>query len=327
MTMNVVNELDLSATRIVVPDCSGNLDIETAFRQHLLGVDGVEIFLSSPENVEAHSGRVGRARTMLQFFSAAPVPTRVLNESVLERIVIAGPVGRSVDVEAARARHIAVYEAPGLAADAVAEYTVTLFLALARQLVRSCEDLKAGEWRPRFGRELGGKTIGLVGLGEIGSRVARICQAFSTRVLAWSPGLTEMRAAQCGVQRVDLKELAERSDVVSLHLRESPRTRGIFDAELIGSMRSTAVLVNTARAGLVDGPALRTALEIGKIAGAALDVFESEPIDRTSPWATTRNVILSPHMAWMTHDAVDRFVRAAVSYVVNGDESCVRRVA
>ena len=326
MRGDVLERSDLSTTRIVVPDCAGNPDIEAAFRRHLRGVAGVEIFSEASQDTKSQSARIGRARTMLQFFTASALPAQVLGESCLERIVVAGPVGKSVDLEAARSRDIAVYEVPALAASAVAEYTVALFLALERNLVRSCRDLEAGEWRPCFGRELGGRTIGLVGLGEIGGRVARIGQAFGAHVLAWSPTLTEARAAQYGARCVGLKEVAAQSDIVSLHLRLGPGTQGIFDAGLIASMRPGAFFVNTARAGLVDDLALRTALESRRIAGAAIDVFEKEPLDQTSPWLRMNNVILSPHMAWMTLDAVDRFVGAAASYIVAGDQTRVRRV-
>jgi phosphoglycerate dehydrogenase-like enzyme len=125
---------------------------------------------------------------------------------------------------------------------------------------------------------------------------------------------------------VELDELAAESDFVSLHLRLGPKTTEIFDARLIGLMRPAAFLINTARAGLVDGAALRAALRVQRIAGAALDVFDHEPIEPGSPWLDAGNLVLSPHMAWMSEQALDAFVEAAVGFVTTGDESRVRRV-
>jgi phosphoglycerate dehydrogenase-like enzyme len=311
---------------ITVPDCGGDPVIEAAFRRHLCGQADVFIHRDRPENADALARRIGEATTVLQFFSARPLSAGVLEASSAKRIVVAGPIGASVDLEAARRKNMTVYETPGLASAAVAEYTIALALALGRRITDGCLELRSGRWNATFGRGLFGKTVGIVGLGRIGGRVAELCKAFSARVLAWSPSLTDARAAELGVQRTELNELAARSDVISLHMRLSPTTKGLFDARLIDLMRPTAFLINTARAGLVDGEALRQALNAHRIAGAALDVFDDEPIGPGSPWLQTDNVLLSPHMAWMSEEALEAFVGAAVDFAVGGDESRVRRV-
>ncbi|UFZ06720.1 D-2-hydroxyacid dehydrogenase family protein [Bradyrhizobium ontarionense] len=311
---------------ITVPDCGGNPVIEAAFRRHLQGQAGVFIHHDRPEDADALARRIGDVTTVLQFFSARPLSAGVLEASSAKRIIVAGPIGASVDLEAARRRNMAVYETPGLASASVAEYTIALALALGRRMTDGCLELRSGRWHATFGRGLFGKTVGIVGLGRVGGRVADLCKAFSARVLAWSPSLTDVRAAELGVRRTELDELAAGSDVISLHMRLSPTTKGLFDARLIDLMRPTAFLINTARAGLVDGEALRQALSARRIAGAALDVFDDEPIGPGSPWLQTDNVLLSPHMAWMSEEALEAFVGAAVDFAIRGDESRVRRV-
>ena len=311
---------------ISVPDCSGSPVVEAAFRRYLQGQAGVFIHPDRPEDADALAQRIGDVTTVLQFFSARPLTAGVLEASSAKRIIVAGPIGASVDLEAARRKNMAVYETPGLASAAVAEYTVALALTLGRRIADGCLELRAGRWHATFGRGLFGKTVGIVGLGRVGGRVAELCKAFSARVLAWSPSLTDPRAAELGVQRAELDELAASSDVISLHVRLGPTTKNLFDARLIDLMRPTAFLINTARAGLMDGDALRQALNAGRIAGAALDVFDEEPIGPGSPWLQTDNVLLSPHMAWMSEEALEAFVGAAVDFAIHGDESRVRRV-
>jgi phosphoglycerate dehydrogenase-like enzyme len=315
-----------SSPRLVVPDCAGEPPIEAAFREALRGEAGVALYTERASDMKTLIARLGDARTAIHFFSAAPLSAAALRASSLQRVVVAGPVGASVDIEAAKRFGIAVYDTPGLAAPAVAEYTVALMLGVGRGLFASAWSLRTGQWRPTIGRGLAGATVGLIGLGEIGRHVARMCGAFSARVISWSPSLTSQRAADCGAQRVDLDDLMRASDVVSVHLRLGAQNSGLIDARLIGLMRRSAFFINTARAALVDGAALRAALVAHRIAGAALDVFDCEPLPEDSPWLGVDNLVLAPHMAWMSQQAVKGFVEAAVSFALRGDGSRVRRV-
>lgn len=182
------------------------------------------------------------------------------------------------------------------------ELTWALLLGLARHLTTENRALReGGPWQSTVGQDLAGRTLGLLGLGRIGSRVARVATAFGMDVLAWSPHLTAGRAAEGGAELVAGKEdLLRRSDFVSLHLVLSDRTRGLLGEPELRAMRPHAYLVNTARAGLVNRPALLRALREGWIAGAGLDVFDTEPLPADDPLRSLPNVLATPHLGYVT---------------------------
>ncbi|ADG78166.1 D-isomer specific 2-hydroxyacid dehydrogenase NAD-binding protein OS=Tsukamurella paurometabola (strain ATCC 8368 / DSM / CCUG 35730 / CIP 100753 / JCM 10117 / KCTC 9821 / NBRC 16120 / NCIMB 702349 / NCTC 13040)OX=521096 GN=Tpau_1544 PE=3 SV=1 [Tsukamurella paurometabola] len=252
--------------------------------------------------------------TVVHFFDSAPITADDLDAFRPAEVIIAGPATGTVDLAAARARGVAVLDTPGLAAHSVAEYALGLTLALMRALPST----DTQQWTPRFGSEVAGSTLGVVGTGDVGRRLTTLARGLGMTVLGWSPRST--------VAGLSLDEVLSRSDAVSVHLRLAAETEGLIDADRLRAMKPTAVLINTARSAIVDSVALREALAAGTIAGAAIDVFDAEPVPPTDPWWRAENVIVSPHAAWMTIQAADRFLDAALQYAVHRDRRAVRTV-
>ncbi|MFD0143561.1 MULTISPECIES: D-2-hydroxyacid dehydrogenase family protein [unclassified Streptomyces] len=231
----------------------------------------------------------------------------------LRLVVTSGMRNASIDLTAAAALGITVCGTAS-SSEPPAELTWALILGLARQVRAEAQALReGGPWQSTVGADLSGRTLGLVGLGKIGGRVARVGLAFGMEVAAWSPNLTAERAAEHGVAYVpDRRALMERADVVSLHMVLSERTRGLIGEPELRAMRPSAYLVNTSRAGLVDGEALLRALREGWIAGAGLDVFATEPLPAEDPLRTLPNVLALPHLGYVTRGNYDRYFGQAV---------------
>jgi len=222
-----------------------------------------------------------------------------------DRVRVVGRLGvglDNIDVAACAARGIEVIPATGANAESVAEYVIAAAMVLLRGAFLSTPSLEAGEW-PRQalsqGREVSGKTLGIVGFGSIGRLTARKAEALGMRVLSYDPLVAEATTR-------DLDALLAESDVVSLHLPLTDQTRGLFDASLLARMKPGAVLVNTARGGIVDEAALAALLRDGRLAGAALDVFEREPLPAGSPLAGAPRLILTPHIGGLTLESNER---------------------
>jgi phosphoglycerate dehydrogenase-like enzyme len=219
----------------------------------------------------------------------------------LKLLLTSGMRNASIDLAAARAHGVTVCGTASHPEPPV-ELTWALILGLARHLVPEVQALREnGPWQASVGRDLAGRRLGLIGLGKTGARVARIGQAFGMDVSAWSQNLTPERAQAEGVALApSLDALMETSDVVSIHLVLSARTRGLIDDAALRRMRPDAVLINTSRAAIVDEAALLAALRENRIAGAGLDVFETEPLAPDSPWRTLPNVLATPHLGYVT---------------------------
>ncbi|WP_166223737.1 D-2-hydroxyacid dehydrogenase family protein [Pseudomonas atagonensis] len=190
---------------------------------------------------------------------------------------------------------------------AAPELTWALIMAATRNLVNEANALRAGQWQQGLSGDLHGKTLGILGLGSIGQRVAQFGQVFGMRVIAWSENLTAERAAQANVTYVSKQELFEQADVLSVHLVLSERSRGLVDEQALAWMKPTALLVNTARGPIVDEPALIKALQKNRIAGAALDVFEQEPLPALHPFRTLDNVLATPHVGYVSRQNYEQF--------------------
>ena len=175
-------------------------------------------------------------------------------------------------------------------------------LALARHIPDEARGMREGRWQRTIGTDLKGRTLGILGLGRLGTEVARIGQAFGMQVIAWSQNLTADVAARAGATHVGKSTLFSRADIVTVHLVLSQRTRGIVGAEDLAAMKPTAYLVNTARGPIVDEAALLTALRNRTIAGAGLDVYDQEPLPASHPLRTLDNVVLTPHLGYVTED-------------------------
>ncbi|WP_434672139.1 D-2-hydroxyacid dehydrogenase family protein [Pseudomonas sp. R1-15] len=190
---------------------------------------------------------------------------------------------------------------------AAPELTWALIMALSRNLVPEANALRAGLWQQGLGGDLHGKTLAILGLGSIGTRVAQFGQVFGMRVIAWSENLTAERAAAAGVQYVSKQALFEQADILSIHLVLSERSRGLVDAQTLGWMKPEALLVNTARGPIVDEAALIDALRHKRLAGAALDVFAEEPLPPEHPFRTLDNVLATPHVGYVSRQNYQQF--------------------
>ena len=230
----------------------------------------------------------------------------------LRHVVFLGTGAASyMDLDALKRRGVAVHTIKGYGDTAVAEHTVALMWAAARDLARMDRDIRAGVWQTREGVQLLGKTLGLIGLGGIGREVARIAGGMGMNVIAWN----RTPPADAPATLVPLDELLTRADVISLHLVLSDETRHFLDAERIARVKQGCILVNTARAALVEEAALLAALESGAIGHAALDVFHAEPLAVDHPLTRLANVTLSAHSAFRTQEASETLLRRAIDIV------------
>jgi D-3-phosphoglycerate dehydrogenase len=240
--------------------------------------------------------------------SQVQVDAGAISAGVRLKVVGRAGVGvDNIDVAAATGAGIAVVNAPTANTLAAAEHTMALMLALARRVAAADASLRRGEWRRAdfMGTELGGKTLGIVGLGRVGLAVADRARAFAMNLLGSDPLVSAEAAATYGVRLVDVDTLLSESDVVSLHVPLVAGTRGLLDAERLARMKRGALLVNVARGGVVDEAALADALVSGHLGGAAIDVFEHEPL-RDSPLLSVPNTVLTPHLGASTAEAQAR---------------------
>ena len=243
--------------------------------------------------------------------------SRVVIESLpnLKLIASTGPGNVSIDQEAAAERGIEIRHT-GYSSTPTIEMTWALILAMARNIPLETQSVREGGWQLSLGEQLAGKTLGLLGLGHIGSAVGVIGRAFRMNVIAWSENLTEERAAEKGVQRVSKDVLFSTSDFLSIHLRFSERTRGLVGATELAQMKSTSRLINTSRGAIVDNAALLRALTTGQIAGAALDVYEVEPLDNPHPLRELPNVLATPHIGYVSKELYRTFYGDTVQNIV-----------
>jgi phosphoglycerate dehydrogenase-like enzyme len=275
----------------------------TVFDDHLANADAVVERLR-PFDVVC----VMRERT--------PLPRAVLERLPnLKLIASTGKRNASIDVDAADERGIAVVHTSYISAPTV-ELTWALILAGARHLVSEHASLRAGGWQRSIGDDLAGKTLGLLGLGSIGSQVAKVGLAFGMRVIAWSQNLTAQRAADVGAKLVSKQDLLREADVVSVHLVLSARTRGLIGAPEFSLMKPSARLVNTSRGPLVEEAALLSALANRQIAGAAIDVFDSEPLPAQHPFRHIEHMLATPHIGYVSRGLYERFYGDTVANIL-----------
>ena len=230
-----------------------------------------------------------------------PFPRRVIEALPdLKLLITTGAKNNAFDVKAAAERGVTVC-GTGSAGNPTTGIVFGLMLELTRRIGFENARLKAGEpWQVTIGQDLEGLTLGIVGLGKLGQRVAKIGQAFGMKVIAWSQNLTPDKAKEAGVDYASREDLFANSDFVSIHLVLSERSRGLISATDIGRMKNSAYLINTARAPIVDQAALLKALQEKKIAGAGLDVFEVEPLPLDHPYRKLDNTVLTPHLGYVS---------------------------
>ncbi len=236
----------------------------------------------------------------------------------LKLLVTTGLRNASVDVKAANERGITVCAAPG-GGPATAELAMGLMLGLARNFHVELANVREGRWQTTLGLDMRGKTLGLLGLGKLGSELATFAKAFQMKLIAWSQNLTAEDAAAKGVERVEKDELFRRADFISVHLVLSDRSRGLVGAREIGLMKPSAFLINTSRGPIIDADALAEALKAGRIRGAALDVYDHEPLPADHPIRREPRALLTPHIGYVTEDGYRQFyvnmVAAIEAYV------------
>ena len=244
-----------------------------------------------------------------------------LRRAVVERLpklkLIASTAMRnaSIDADAAAERGIAIVHTSYTSSPTV-ELTWALILAGARHIVSENASLRAGGWQRSVGDDLAGKTLGIVGLGNIGAQVAKVGLAFGMQLIAWSQNLTREVAAAAGARLVSKQELLGEADVVSIHLVLSGRTRGLIGAAELQLMKPTARLVNTSRGPIIVESALIEALASGRIAGAAIDVFDVEPLPPDHPFRRLERVLATPHIGYVSRGLYERFYRDTVANIV-----------
>ncbi|RCG17702.1 D-2-hydroxyacid dehydrogenase family protein [Streptomyces reniochalinae] len=234
----------------------------------------------------------------------------------LRLLVTTGPLNAAIDVAAAQQRGIVVSGTRGAGLASTAELTWGLIHALARSVLAEDRGVREGGWQRTIGRGLEGARLGVIGLGGVGARVARVGLAFGMDVVAWSAHLDPEHARALGVTPVGERELLTTSDVVTLHLKLSERTTGLLGRDELALMRPDALLVNTSRGPLVDEEALLDALRAGRIGGAGLDVYSTEPLPADSPWRDAPRTVLTPHLGYVTADAYGVFYTDALEAVL-----------
>ena len=260
-----------------------------------------------PASEDALIERIRDAEVVLNIRSSVRFTERVFDACPRLRLISIWGTGTDhVDLAAAARRGVKVTNTPGVSAISIAEHTLALLLAVARRIPQVDAATRAGGWPRGQSVQLHGKTCGIIGLGAIGRQFARIAEGFGMRVIAWT------MHPKPGDPIIELAELYRASDVVSVHLRLSPETTGFVGVREFGLMKRSAILLNTARGAIVDEAAMLDALTSGRIAGAGLDVFSVEPLPPGHPLLALSNVVITPHCAGITPEALEAGLRMAV---------------
>jgi len=275
----------------------------TVFSDHLADQDAVVARLQ-PFDIVC----VMRERTPLTREVLARLPK-------LRLIVSTGTINASIDVKAAQERGVQVVYT-GYSSTPTIELTWALILASARNLLAESASLQSGGWQRTVGDDMAGRTLGVLGLGNVGEAVARIGLAFGMKVIAWSQNLTAERAAAAGAELVAKEALFRQADIVSIHLVLSRRTRGLVGAAELALMKPTARLVNTSRGPIVNEADLLAALQSGRIAGAAIDVFDQEPLPPDHPFRRQPKLLATPHIGYVSRGLYEVFYRDTVANIV-----------
>jgi phosphoglycerate dehydrogenase-like enzyme len=273
----------------------------------------VTVFRDHLHDEDALVQRLARFPIVVAMRERTPFPRQVLERlPQLRLLVTTGMANAAFDMAAAKQLGVVVSGTGGVPWP-TAELTWALILGLVRHVADEDRLLRAGGWQRTVGTDLSGATLGLIGLGRLGSQVAAIGQAFGMQVIAWSQHLTAQRANALGVDAVSKEDLLRRADVISIHLQLSERTRGLIGAAELDLCQPTAYLVNTSRGPIVDEVALAHALQAGTLAGAGLDVFSVEPLPDDHPLRYAPRTLLTPHLGYVTAGTYDIFFTDAVN--------------
>ncbi|MGE0608333.1 MAG: NAD(P)-dependent oxidoreductase [Pirellulales bacterium] len=294
------------------PQIQGSLHLD---RLRQLGE--VRLFFDRPETIGEQIRRVADATCLINSRSAVKWPGQVLRQLPSLRMVAVCGIGTdAIDMDAARELGIVVCNLPGQTAAIVAEHACGLMFALAKRAWFQTNELKSGRWTRLENVYLRGKTLGLIGAGNIAAEMARLANAIGMRVAAWTPHPTATRAARLGVEFLPLDELLSTCDVLSLHVPLTSSTRGMIGPRELALLRPGALLVNTARGAIVDTAALVAALDSGRLGGAGIDVFDNEPLPADHPLLACDQVVLTPHNADQTPEGVERLNAGVIDNVI-----------
>lgn len=298
--LNVAILDDYQSVALTCADWEGLPDTRVqAFADHLADEDALAQRLTPFEVIVAMRERTPFPRGLL-----ARLPN-------LKLLVTTGARNASIDVAAAKELGITVAGTRGLGTP-TAELTWGLIIGLVRHIAEEDRNIRAGGWQSTIGPVLHGATLGCLGLGNLGKQVAVVAKAFGMEVIAWSQNLTQARCDEVGARLVTKEELFAQSDIVSVHLVLGDRTRGLVGAAELARMKPTAYLVNTSRGPIVDEAALIEAVRERRIAGAAVDVYETEPLPADHPYRTLENTLLTPHIGYVTRQGYEVFYQDAV---------------
>ena len=299
---------------MVIPDDAPPVMASSAAYRQLTAKTPVDYYDTLPGSEDGLVQRIVEAEIVINIRASSKFTAEVFRRCPrLKLLSLWGTGTDHVDLAAAREHGVAVTNTPGVSAVAIAEHCLALMLAVARRIPRIDAETRLGKWPRGQVAQLAGKTLGIVGLGAVGRQFARLGAGIGMRVIAWTlhpnPAL--------GIQLVPFLTLLRSSDVLSVHLRLSPESKGLIGKPQLEMMKPTALLINTARGPIVDESALLEALTTGRIAGAGLDVFDTEPLPLGHPLTKLDNVVLTPHSAGITPEALEAGLQLAVENVWN----------
>jgi D-3-phosphoglycerate dehydrogenase / 2-oxoglutarate reductase len=310
--------VDANKPVIVVPDDIGGSFDSSSSIERLKNIATVVLYDQRPLSEAELIERVHGATVILSFRPAfTKFSTPVLDGAPnLRMICISGTGVEDVAVSEATARGIAVANVPGPSNRAVAEHCLALLFSVARAVPAQDRAIRQGEWRAMQGIELGGKTLGIIGVSGISSELAPIARGLGMSVISWSRNNDTTRAAAIGSQAVSFDELLTNADVISLHVRLNGSTRNMIGRAQFARMKRGVIVINTARGGVIDEDALVHALNSGQVRGAGLDVFSHEPLPPGHPFIAMDNIVMTPVSAWSTVDASARMINQSIENVV-----------
>ncbi len=300
--------------RCAVIDDYQRVAVSIADWASLATVISVDLFHDHLESEDELVSRLFPYEILVVMRERTPLPKSLLERlPTLRLIVTTGMRNASIDIAAANQLGIVVCGTSGHS-EPPAELTWALILALSRHIIEEVSSVRNnGRWQTSLGVDLYGKRLGLIGLGKIGSRVARVGAAFGMEIVAWSPHLTGARASEAGARLMDsLEALLKASDIVTIHLALGEGTHGLLGRHELNQMQPSALLINTSRAAIVDQQALIEALHLGAIAGAGLDVFDYEPLPEDDPIRTTPNLVATPHLGYVTERNYSTFFEQVI---------------
>ncbi|WP_142281830.1 D-2-hydroxyacid dehydrogenase family protein [Mycobacterium kyorinense] len=301
--------------KVAILDDYQNVALNMADWSHVAARADITVFTDHVADHDAVVERLAPFDVVCVMRERTPLPRSIIERlHQLKMIASTGPFNAAIDVAAARERGIHVSTTGGYIESTV-ELTWALILAAARRILDETLSVRAGGWQTSVGRQLGGAVLGVLGLGRIGRRVARVGAAFGMDVIAWSTNLTPEAAAQAGATYVGKEELFGRADVLTIHLVLGERSRGLVGAAELGLMKPTALLVNTSRGPIVDEAALIDALRSHRLAGAGLDVFDTEPLPADHPLRSLDNVVATPHIGYVADRVYRTFYGEAAAEI------------